>query len=79
MLIDGIEWKREKWSRAARFVLRLSEKCAVRFSDVIIGDNQGIIDYVRQMYGKEGVLIEYGADHVEAALRDNGMPDRTGK
>jgi hypothetical protein len=77
--IDGIEWRREKWRGAARFILRLSEKCAVKFSDVIIADNQGIIDYLRQTYKKEGVLIEYGADHIEAALCDNGMPDRAGK
>ena len=62
--IDGIEWKRDKWSKIARFILRFCEKCAVRFSHVIIGDNQGIIDYVKETYNREAVLIEYGADHV---------------
>jgi hypothetical protein len=62
--IDGIEWKRDKWSRFASFVLRISEKVAVRFSDEIIADNQGIVDYLRQEYNAKAVLIEYGADHV---------------
>lgn len=62
--IDGIEWKRGKWSRLARFVLRISEWAAVKFSDVVIGDNQGIIDYVAREYQKSAVLIEYGGDHV---------------
>ncbi|GHV66143.1 hypothetical protein AGMMS49928_00100 [Spirochaetia bacterium] len=62
--IDGIEWKREKWGKAARFILRLSEKAAVRFSDVVIGDNQGILDYIIEKYKRKAVLIEYGADHV---------------
>jgi hypothetical protein len=62
--IDGIEWKRNKWNRFARFILRMSEKTAVKFSDVLIGDNQGILDYIIQEYNKEAVLIEYGADHV---------------
>jgi hypothetical protein len=62
--IDGIEWKRTKWNRLARFILRISEKTAVRFSDVLIGDNQGIIDYLTKEYNKDAVLIEYGADHV---------------
>jgi CRISPR/Cas system-associated exonuclease Cas4 (RecB family) len=62
--IDGIEWKRAKWSKLARFILRLSEKAAVAFSDAIIADNQGIIDYISQEYNINAVLIEYGADHV---------------
>jgi hypothetical protein len=62
--IDGIEWKRDKWNKLAKFILRMSEKSAVAFSDIIIADNQGIIDYVLQEYNINAVLIEYGADHV---------------
>jgi hypothetical protein len=62
--IDGIEWKRDKWNKFARFILQISEKAAVVFSDTIIADNQGIIDYVSQKYKINAVLIEYGADHV---------------
>jgi hypothetical protein len=61
--IDGIEWKRDKWNWVARFILHLSEKIAVKYSDVIIGDNQGILDYIADVYNKQAVLIEYGADH----------------
>jgi archaeosine-15-forming tRNA-guanine transglycosylase len=62
--LDGIEWKRTKWNRFERFILRISEKIAVKFSDVIIGDNQGILNYIVKEYDKEAVLIEYGADYV---------------
>jgi hypothetical protein len=62
--IDGIEWKRNKWNWFARFILHVSEKTAVKYSDVIIGDNQGILDYIAHTYNKQAVLIEYGADHV---------------
>ena len=61
--IDGIEWKRNKWNGIARFILRISEKSAVKFSDTIICDNQAIVDYVGKTYKREAVLIEYGADH----------------
>jgi len=64
--IDGIEWKREKWSKLAKFILRISEKTAVKYSDVIIGDNQGIIDYIKKTYKKDAAFIEYGADNVNA-------------
>jgi len=62
--IDGIEWKRDKWGKLARFILHVSEKFAVRFSNIVIGDNQGIIEYIKEIYQREAVLIEYGGDHV---------------
>lgn len=62
--IDGIEWKREKWGLLARFFLRFSEKYAVMYSDIVIADNQGIVDYIIKMYRREAILIEYGADNV---------------
>jgi hypothetical protein len=61
--IDGIEWRRAKWSAAARRYLQYAEKCAVRYSDEVIGDNQVIVDYVKSVYHKECNLIEYGADN----------------
>jgi glycosyltransferase involved in cell wall biosynthesis len=60
--IDGIEWRRRKWSCVAKSILHISEKVAVRYSDVIIGDNEGIVEYIKDEYNKRAALIEYGAD-----------------
>ncbi len=60
--IDGIEWRRAKWSRLARIYLRFAERCAVRNADVVIADNQVIVDYVKEQYHHDCELIEYGAD-----------------
>ena len=62
--IDGLDWRREKWGRAARIFLKLSERSAVRFSDVVVADNQGIADYVYSEYGVRPEVIAYGGDHV---------------
>lgn len=62
--IDGVEWKREKWGRLARWWLQLSERTAVRFSHEVIADNQAIADYVAQRYGRHPKVIAYGGDHV---------------
>lgn len=62
--IDGLEHRREKWGKVARAFLKFSEKMAVRYADVIIADNKGIQDYVKEEYGKESVMIAYGGDHV---------------
>lgn len=62
--IDGLEWKREKWHPLAKKFLKLSEKIAVKYSDVIICDNQAIGDYVTSEYNAINTVIAYGGDHV---------------
>ena len=37
--IDGLEWKRAKWGKTAKWFLKFSEKVAVKFSDKVIADN----------------------------------------
>jgi len=61
--IDGLEHRRGKWSKFAKWFLKTSERIAVRFSDVIITDNVAIQDYVKEHYGKDSEMIEYGGDH----------------
>ena len=62
--IDGLEHRRAKWGRFAKWFLRTSESMAVKYADVIIADNKGIQDYVSETYGKQAELIAYGGDHV---------------
>jgi glycosyltransferase involved in cell wall biosynthesis len=62
--IDGIEWRRAKWNRLAKWFLRCSEYCAARFSHQLICDNEAISAYVRQAYGINSHVIAYGGDHV---------------
>lgn len=69
--IDGLEWKRDKWNPLAKWLLHKSEKLAVKYSDVVIGDNKGITDYVKDAYGKEAVLIAYGGDHATKVTDDS--------
>lgn len=61
--IDGLEWKRPKWSRLAARFLKISEAIAVRFAHVVVADNQGIVDHVSATYGREAINIPYGGDH----------------
>ena len=61
--IDGLEWKRQKWNRFAKWFLKLSERLAVKAADEIIGDNKVIVDYVKHQYNKNANLIAYGGDH----------------
>lgn len=62
--VDGVEWRREKWGRLARFVIRTVEKLCVAKADILVADNKGIQDYVKDEYSKDSVVIAYGGDTV---------------
>lgn len=61
--VDGLEWRRAKWSKLASRFLRLSEAVAARFGHKVIADNQAIVDHIRTSYDRQSVLIPYGGDH----------------
>lgn len=75
--IDGIEWKRNKWSAPTKRFLKFSESLAIKYSDVIITDNKGIADYVSYKYNKDSVTIAYGAsidrNHNNMLLKKYGL------
>lgn len=63
--IDGMEWRRAKWSKIAKWFLRVSERVGVRAADTVIADNEVIRKYLSDHYERQSVLIPYGADHVK--------------
>jgi len=63
--IDGLEWKRAKWNKYAKWFLKFSEKIAVKTADIVVTDNKVIQEYVSSEYGEKSELIAYGADHVK--------------
>ncbi|MDB9783025.1 DUF1972 domain-containing protein [Winogradskyella sp.] len=66
--IDGLEWKRAKWGKGAKWFLKFSEKIAVKYADTIITDNKVIQDYVQEQYNVRSVLIAYGGDHTKKEI-----------
>lgn len=68
--IDGLEHRRAKWGKFAKWFLRTSEAMAVKYADVVIADNKGIQDYVTETYGKPSELIAYGGDHAQRKLSE---------
>ncbi|QIK84201.1 DUF1972 domain-containing protein [Sanguibacter sp. HDW7] len=74
--VDGLEWRRAKWSGTGRRYYRWAEQVAVRWSDALIADAQGIADYYRDEFGAQTHLVAYGAPRVEpnlARLADVGL------
>ncbi|WP_231330118.1 glycosyltransferase [Actinomadura graeca] len=59
--VDGLEWKRTKWSGTGQRYYRAAESMAVRWSDALIADAVGIQEYYREKFGAASVFIPYGA------------------
>ncbi|MBC8266390.1 MAG: DUF1972 domain-containing protein [Flavobacteriales bacterium] len=59
--IDGLEWKRLKWSGFVQKITKALEKYGIKHSDYLIADNIGIQEYIRQEYGRNSKYISYGA------------------
>jgi len=60
--MDGLEWKRTKYSKKVQTFLKYAEKLAVRYSHHLIADSIGIQSYLRHKYSKPSLFIPYGAD-----------------
>jgi glycosyltransferase involved in cell wall biosynthesis len=60
--MDGLEWKRSKYSLKVRSFLRYAEKIAIKFSDFLISDSIGIQQYLKKTYEADSLFIPYGAD-----------------
>lgn len=62
--IGGIDWRRNKWGKLAKWMIHTSEKVNVPICKHIISDNEGIREYIKETYNKDSFLIEYGGDQV---------------
>ena len=60
--VDGADWQRRKWGRFASWYLRRSERLAARGRSLIVADAKVVQDYYRERYGRDTVLVAYGAN-----------------
>lgn len=59
--MDGLEWKRTKYSRKVQKFLEWAESLAVKWSDFLISDSIGIQNYLKAKYNADSVFIPYGS------------------
>lgn len=60
--MDGLEWKRTKYSSRARRFLAYAEKLAALKSNLLIADNKGVEEYLIEKYPTKVVQIAYGVE-----------------
>lgn len=59
--MDGLEWKRSKYSAPVRQFLKFAERLAAISSDYLVADSLGIKASLKKLYNKESTYIAYGA------------------
>jgi glycosyltransferase involved in cell wall biosynthesis len=59
--MDGLEWKRLKYSKNVRWFLKHAERFAIEYSDFYIADSIAIQSYLKKEYKIESQYIPYGA------------------
>lgn len=62
--MDGLEWKRSKYNFFVRKFLGYAERLAIKYSDYLISDSEGIKTYIDHKYKKDSKFIAYGSNVV---------------
>ncbi len=70
MNMDGIEWKRAKWSLPARIWFFLNEVAGANLCNVAVADHPEIARHVGRRSFKTPVMIPYGSDRIETASEE---------
>ncbi|ASU35173.1 DUF1972 domain-containing protein [Mucilaginibacter xinganensis] len=68
--MDGLEWKRSKYSPQVQKFLKYAEKLAVKYSQFYISDSMVIKTYLNEKYNINSKYIPYGADLFSEAERE---------
>lgn len=59
--MDGLEWKRTKYSKPVQQFLKFAERLAAISSDYLVSDSLGIKKFLLEKYQKQSTYIAYGA------------------
>ncbi len=70
MNMDGIEWKRAKWSSPVKAWFLLNEFVGANVSSLPIADHPEIARHLQRHWCNRSVVIPYGADTIENAPAD---------
>lgn len=68
--MDGLEWKRAKWSKPIQRLTKKFEYWGVIKSDFLVADNIGIQQYLYQTYKKKSFYIAYPVDIIDSFKED---------
>jgi glycosyltransferase involved in cell wall biosynthesis len=74
--VDGIEWERDKWGRAARAAFRTGALLTARFADNLVFDSLEIGRRWSDEFKRAGEFIPYGGSVPASPTPIEGLPRR---
>lgn len=77
--MDGLEWRRPKYSKPVQNFLKYAEKLAVKYSHYYIADSMIIKSYLARKYDINSSYIPYGADLLSEQEREQFFPEEIAK
>lgn len=63
--MDGLEWKRSKYNFFVKKFLKIAESLAVKYSNYLVSDSEGIKKYIDNKYKKDSKYIAYGSNVIK--------------
>lgn len=66
--VDGIEWRRAKFSRSKRAFLYVSDRLAQFFAHAVVVDNEALRPFLLRSVKDSAVSIAYPGDHVKRVM-----------
>ncbi len=73
---DGVELNRNKWNFLSRMVIKICQKCTSWFASLHIADNSAMVPILKETYGIESTVIEYGGDNAYPVKDDTTLRSR---
>lgn len=77
--MDGLEWKRTKYSKPVQQFLKFAERLAATTSHYLVSDSLGIKKFLKERYKKDSTYIAYGAhpfyDHNVEILKEYNVQE----
>lgn len=74
--IDGIMWKRSKFNRLERWLLKINHYMAILFADKVVVDSQEMKNYVDGKHLHKTTYISYGINIPERITWNNVLKER---
>ena len=73
--MDGLEWRRSKFSYIVKKIILFTENLTVKTSDFLISDSIGIQNYLKNKYSVASKYIPYGAHLMKEDLNEFVLQD----
>lgn len=74
--VDGIEWDRAKWGRAAKAMFRAGAKATALWGTELLYDAEAIATRWKRDFGRDGVFVPYGGDVPATLPLEEGLTHR---